>query len=109
MQPAYGELAAPNNVNYDHQGGSGDAAYGNNVPNSGYGTAPAVGTQPGYGHGGGYVQPSANPTAYNQSVAPQAGYGGHTGSAPVGYAKGVSLQPGGYGGQYDSALVYDHQ
>ena len=104
VQPSYGEQSAPN-VNYGYQGVSGDAGYGNSAPSSGYGPAPAVGgTQPGYGQTGGYVQPSAN----DQSMAPQAGYGSHPGSAPVGYAKGVSPQPGGYAGQYDSVPMYGH-
>lgn len=112
-QPAYGEQAVPNNANYGYQGGSGDAVYGNSAPNPGYGApnpgygaAAAVGTQPGYGQGVGYVHPSANPSTYDQSMAPQAGYGGHPGGAPVGYAKGVSPQPGGYGSQYDSVPMY---
>ncbi|XP_018683382.2 uncharacterized protein LOC103989367 isoform X2 [Musa acuminata AAA Group] len=86
-QQGYGDPAS-GNVNYGYHGGSADAAYGNAIPGAGYG-APAQ-------------QPSNPSGYYDQSVAPQSGYG----SQP-GYTKSVSPQPG-YGGQYDSAPMYAH-
>ncbi|KAJ6850659.1 far upstream element-binding protein 1-like isoform X1 [Iris pallida] len=98
-QPGYGEQPPANSVNYGYQGGPGDTTYGSVNPSSGYGVAPAVSSQPGYPQAaGGYAQPAANPAGYDQSTVTQYGYGSQPASAPVGYAKGVSPQPGGYGG-----------
>ncbi|XP_072998850.1 uncharacterized protein [Typha latifolia] len=96
-QQGYADQPASNNVNYGYQGGPTDAGYGNGLPNSAYG-ATAASSQAGYGQAG-YVQPASNPSGYEQLMPPQQmSYGGYPGSAPVGYTKGPSPQPG-YGGQ----------
>lgn len=100
-QQGYADQSVPNNVNYGYQGGPAEAGYGgNNIPNTGYGSAP-VSNQAGYGGQAGYAQPQSYPPGYEQSVAPQSGYGGHPGSVPTGQNKGVAPQPG-YGAQYYS-------
>ncbi|KAG6494074.1 hypothetical protein ZIOFF_049093 [Zingiber officinale] len=109
---AYGQYPTPQqgyadpssgNTNYGYHGGPAQAAYGNNIPASGYASAPAAGSQPGY------AQQPSNPSGYyDQTMAPQAGYAANPNTAP-GYAnpKSVSPQPG-YGGQYDSAQYAHH-
>ncbi|RRT76961.1 hypothetical protein B296_00029394 [Ensete ventricosum] len=88
QQQGYGDPAS-GNVNYGYHGGSADAAYGNAIPGAGYG-APAQ-------------QPSNPPGYYDQSVAPQSGYGSQPGNA-TGYAKSVSPQPG-YGECVEDAFI----
>uniref|UniRef100_A0A1D1YDH5 Far upstream element-binding protein 2 n=1 Tax=Anthurium amnicola TaxID=1678845 RepID=A0A1D1YDH5_9ARAE len=98
-QPSYGEQPVASNATYGYQGGpTADPAYSNNLAASGYGIPSSAGGQ------AGYTQQSSNPSGYEQSVPPQAGYGNAPGGAPVGYAKSLSPQPG-YG-QYDSSQMY---
>ncbi|KAJ8629482.1 hypothetical protein MRB53_022805 [Persea americana] len=82
-QPGYGDQAASNNAYYGYYQGSTDAGY-NSMPSQAYGAS--VSGQVGY------VQPTPNQSSYEQP-APQSGYGGNAGMAPVGYAKSASPQP----------------
>ncbi|XP_058097621.1 uncharacterized protein LOC131242771 isoform X2 [Magnolia sinica] len=91
-QPGYGEQ---NNANYGYQGPA-DASY-NNMPAPAY-SAPASGQA-------GYVQPAPSQPNYEQTMPPS-GYGSHAGTAPVGYGKSLSPQPG-YA-QYESGQMYGH-
>ncbi|XP_077231747.1 uncharacterized protein LOC143864799 isoform X2 [Tasmannia lanceolata] len=95
-QPGYGEQQGPTNPSYGYQG-SGEMGY-NSVPTSGYG-APASGQV-------GYMQPTSNQSGYEQPM-PQSGYGSNPGTAPVGYVKSLSPQPG-YGHYESGGQMYGH-
>ncbi|XP_011036258.1 PREDICTED: far upstream element-binding protein 2-like [Populus euphratica] len=90
-QQGYSEQQAANNAGYGYQG-SQDPAYG---------SAPAYGAPASQQ---GYAQPAPTQPSYDQSVPQSAGYGAAPATAPVGYGKTVSPQPG-YP-QYDSTQMY---
>uniref|UniRef100_A0A6M2EQI5 K Homology domain-containing protein n=1 Tax=Populus davidiana TaxID=266767 RepID=A0A6M2EQI5_9ROSI len=90
-QQGYSEQQAANNAGYGYQG-SQDPAYG---------SAPAYGAPASQQ---GYAQPTPTQPSYDQSVPQSAGYVAAPATAPVGYGKTVSPQPG-YP-QYDSTQMY---
>ncbi|KAE8734563.1 hypothetical protein F3Y22_tig00000764pilonHSYRG00331 [Hibiscus syriacus] len=98
-QQGYSEQQqAPNNAGYGYQG----------AQDSGYGGAPAAtyGAQPTSGQAT-YAQTTAAQPTYDQSVPQSGGYAAPAaapGSAPAGYGKTVSPQPGYL--QYDSTQMY---
>ncbi|XP_044511057.1 far upstream element-binding protein 2 isoform X2 [Mangifera indica] len=94
-QQGYSEQPATTNASYGYQGTQ-DPNYGGSGPASAY-AAPASGQQS-------YAQPAAAQPSYDQAAAQPASYGVAQGSAPVGYGKTVSPQPG-YP-QYDTTQVY---
>ncbi|KAL6316975.1 hypothetical protein AAG906_024514 [Vitis piasezkii] len=94
-QPGYAEQQTANNAAYGYQG-SADPTY-NSGPASAYGAQPSG--QPGY------VQPTPTQPSYDQSIPTQSGgYGAVPATAPVGYGKSLSPQPG-YP-QYDATQMY---
>ncbi|XP_010645879.1 uncharacterized protein LOC100253453 isoform X1 [Vitis vinifera] len=94
-QPGYAEQQTANNAAYGYQG-SADPTY-NSGPASAYGAQPSG--QPGY------VQPTPTQPSYDQSIPAQSGgYGAVPATAPVGYGKSLSPQPG-YP-QYDATQMY---
>ncbi|KAJ0025812.1 hypothetical protein Pint_07569 [Pistacia integerrima] len=94
-QQGYPEQPGTTNASYGYQGTQ-DPNYGGSGPASAY-TAPASGQQA-------YAQPTAAQPSYEQAAAQPAAYGVAQGSAPVGYGKTVSPQPG-YP-QYDATQMY---
>ena len=90
-QQGYSEQQAANSAGYGYQG-SQDPAYG---------SAPAYGAPASQQ---GYAQPTPTQPSYDQSVPQSAGYVAAPATAPVGYGKTVSPQPG-YP-QYDSTQMY---
>ncbi|XP_031248745.1 far upstream element-binding protein 2-like isoform X2 [Pistacia vera] len=94
-QQGYPEQPGTTNASYGYQGTQ-DPNYGGSGPASAY-TAPASGQQA-------YAQPTVAQPSYEQAAAQPAAYGVAQGSAPVGYGKTVSPQPG-YP-QYDATQMY---
>ncbi|CAK7328848.1 unnamed protein product [Dovyalis caffra] len=90
-QQGYPEQQAANNAGYGYQG-SQDPAYS---------TGPAYCAPTSQQA---YAQPTPTQPSYDQSVPQSAGYGAAPATAPVGYGKTVSPQPG-YP-QYDSTQMY---
>ncbi|KAL6983198.1 hypothetical protein U1Q18_016590 [Sarracenia purpurea var. burkii] len=85
----------PNAAAYGYQGAPDPASYGTTAPGSAAYGAPTG--QPGYAQ-----PPATQPVqGYDQSVPHSGGYG----SAPAGYGKSLSPQPG-YPPQYDSTQMY---
>ncbi|KAJ6360559.1 hypothetical protein OIU77_004554 [Salix suchowensis] len=100
--PAGAYAGYPSSQGYPEQQAANNAGYGYQVSQDpAYGSAPAFSAPTSQQA---YAQPAPTQPAYDQSVPQSAAYGAAPATAPVGYAKTVSPQPG--FPQYDSTQMY---